>query len=160
MTSKNFAIAVATLVLIMPAFADNAAPDGKGGRYTFNKVDDGFMRLDTQTGEVALCNRRAVGWACLMAPEDRAALENEITRLRGENGALKKDILSHGLPLPPGVIPGASDARNDALTQRLPGNTDVDRAVAYVGRMWHRLVEAIANAGKQVLNKAERHGLS
>jgi hypothetical protein len=153
MTANNFAIAVATLVLTMPAFADNTAPDSKGGRYTFNKVDDGFMRLDTQTGEVALCNRRTVGWACLMAPEDRAALENEIARLRGENGALKKDLLSHGLPLPPGATPEVSGAHNDALTLRLPGNADVDRAVAYVGRMWHRLVEAIANAGKQVLNK-------
>ena len=40
------------------------------------------MRLDTQTGQVALCGRQTVGWACLAAPEDRTVLENEIARLR------------------------------------------------------------------------------
>ncbi|MGO9891188.1 MAG: hypothetical protein ACLP0L_25250, partial [Solirubrobacteraceae bacterium] len=24
----------------------------------------GYLRLDTQTGEVALCSQRSVGWAC------------------------------------------------------------------------------------------------
>jgi hypothetical protein len=42
-------------------------------------------------------------------PEDRAVLENEIARLRSENAALKKDILSRGLPLPSRRRAGAAD---------------------------------------------------
>src|SRR5215471_15383493 len=55
MINKGLAAAIA-LILAMPAIADEATPDHPQGRYTFNKVADGFLRLDTQTGEVALCS--------------------------------------------------------------------------------------------------------
>ena len=114
------------------------------------------VRLDTKTGEVALCSQKTVGWACEAAPEDRAVLENEIARLRGENAALKKDFLARGLPLPAGIMPEPF-AQNDeppssGPTIRLPSDADVDRMVATVGRAWHRFVEAIARAQKQILN--------
>ena len=94
MTKTVFATVIAGLCLIAPALADDATPDSGGGRYTFNKVAQGFLRLDTQTGEVSVCSQRTVGWACQAVPEDRAVLENEIARLRRENAALKKDMLS------------------------------------------------------------------
>jgi hypothetical protein len=81
-------------------------------------------------------------------------LENEIARLRSENAALKKDILSHGLALPSGATPEPPAAHDGDVIVRLPDNADVDRAVAYVGRIWHRFVEAIARAQKQMLNKS------
>ena len=82
-----------------------------------------------QTGEVSLCSQRTVGWACQAAPEDRAVLENEIARLRSENAALKKDLLSRGLPLPPGAMPEPPVARDgdtlrpNGLPSRLPIST-------------------------------------
>ena len=148
------AIAIAALCLNAPAIADDATPDTGGGRYTLNKVADGFVRLDTKTGEVALCSQRAVGWACQVAPEDRAAFENEIERLRGENAALKQAILSHGLPLPSGTTPEPQSGHGNDITIRLPDNADIDRAVAYVGRIWQRFVEAVTRAQQQMLNKS------
>jgi hypothetical protein len=136
------------------ATQDTATPDTAGGRYIFSKIADGFVRLDTKTGEVAQCSQRSVGWACAAAPEDRAVLESEITRLRNENGALKKDILSRGLPLPPGATAEAPLAQNDAPTVRLPSDADIDRMMAFVGRVWHRFVDAVQRAQKQVLNKS------
>jgi hypothetical protein len=154
MRAKDFAVVIAALALTLPAFADNATPDGAGPRYTFSKVGDGFLRLDKETGEVALCNQRTVGWACQAVPEDRAVLENEIARLRSENAALKNDILSAGLPLPSGVMPEppAAGAGGDEVILRLPDNADVARAMAYVSNIWNRFVEALARAEKQVLN--------
>ena len=118
-----------------------------------------MLRLDTQTGEVSLCGQKAVGWACEAAPEDRAVLENEIARLRAENGALKKDLLSRGLPLPPGVMAEPPAAPNDQPQNgetglRLPSDADIDRMVAFVDRVWHRFVDAINRAQKQMLNKS------
>ncbi len=75
---------------ILPAAAQNGAPDSEGGRYSFNRVDDGYLRLDQQTGQVSLCNRRSVGWACYPMPDERAALEEEIGRLQKDNAALEK----------------------------------------------------------------------
>jgi hypothetical protein len=154
MFSKAFVTAVAAVCLSTPVFADDATPDTNGGRYTLNKVADGFVRLDTQTGEVALCSQRTVGWACQAAPEDRAAFEGEIARLRGENAALKQALLSHGLSLPPGATPERSGSHDNDITIRLPDNADIDRAVAYVGRLWNRFVDTVNRAQKQMLNKS------
>lgn len=152
--SKVFAAVIAALCLTAPVLADDALPDNGGGRYTFNKVADGVVRLDSQTGEVALCNQRAVGWACQAAPEDRAALEQEIDRLRTENAALKHDLLSRGLPLPSGMMPEASSPQNNDITIRLPDNADLDRAMAYAAQIWHRFVDEVARVQKQMLNKS------
>ena len=154
MFSKAVALAVAAVCLSTPVLADDATPDTNGGRYTLTKVTDGFVRLDTQTGEVALCSQRTVGWACLAAPEDRAAFEREIARLRGENAALKQALLSHGLPLPSGATPEPPAGHNNDFTIRLPDDADIDRAVAYVGRLWNRFVDAVNRAQKQMLNKS------
>ena len=82
-----------------PAFAQ--APDqAEDGRYSFHRVEDGFLRLDSRSGQVSLCGRKTVGWGCQAVPDERVALESEIARLQGDNAALKKEILSHGLSLP------------------------------------------------------------
>jgi hypothetical protein len=154
MILKFIAAGIAALCLVVPVHAGDAAPDDQGGRYIFNKQADGFVRLDTRTGEVALCSQKAVGLACEAAPEDRALLENEIARLRSENAALKKDILARGLPLPPGAMPEPPAAQSSKLTVPLPSDADIDRMVALAGRVWHRFVDAVQRAQKQVLNKS------
>lgn len=155
MIKKAAAAVIAVLVLCAAALADETGPKMGDPRYGFYKSGDGFLRLDTQTGEVALCSVQPVGWACLTAPEDRAVIESEIARLRKENAALKRDLLSRGLPLPPGASaepPAAGDGNE--LTLRLPDDADIHRVVALVGQIWHRLVEAIANAQNQIMHKS------
>src|SRR5579863_2205118 len=118
MTNTTFATVIAACCLIAPALADDATPDSGGGRYTFSKVTEGFLRLDAQTGEVSVCSQRTVGWACQAVPEDRAVLENEIARLRSENAVLKRDLLSRGLPLPAGTMPEPPVVRDDGGVPR------------------------------------------
>ena len=147
------AVLIGPTVLLGPALADEATPDSEGGRYVFSKQANGFLRLDSRSGAVSLCTEQPVGWACQTAPEDRAVFENEIVRLQSENATLKKVLLAHGLSLPPGVAPDASTAQNDS-TLRLPSDADVDRAIAFVGQVWQRFIDAIARAQKQVFNKS------
>ncbi len=159
MIIRAVAAAIVALCCILPLRADEATPDNAGGRYIFSKIADGYVRLDTQTGQVAQCGPRSVGWACAAAPEDRVVLENEIARLRGENAALKKDILARGLPLPPGTMPEPPVAQHGAPQTsmpnlRLPSDADIDRVMAFVGRVWQRFVEAVQRAEKQVFNKS------
>jgi hypothetical protein len=153
MIEKICGSVVAGLCLIAPAIAEEAAPDNGHARYMLKQVDDGYLRLDTQTGDVSICARRTVGWACQTVPDDRAVLEGEIARLRGENGALKKEILANGLPLPAGAAADAAGS-GGSVTIPLPSNGDVDQAVAYVGQLWHRFVDALSRAQKQMLNKS------
>jgi hypothetical protein len=150
--------AVVAPAIVTPALADDTGPDAAGGRYLFEKQSgdqaSGYLRLDTKTGEVALCSQRSVGWACEAAPEDRAVLENEIARLRAENAALKRDLLSRGLPLPPGAMPEPPPPASGQLVMRLPSDADLDRMLAIVGQAWHRFVAAVERAQKQILNKS------
>ncbi len=153
MITKAVAGALIGWCLFTPALADDATPDNEGGRYAFSKQSDGVLRLDKQTGDVSLCSQRTVGWACQAAPDDRAILENEIARLRRENAALKKDILARGLPLPAGATAEPSATSQDPRRPRLNENPDLDRVLAFAERMWHRLVEVIARAEKQLKDR-------
>jgi len=159
MIAKPIAAVIAALCLTAPTIADEVTPDTAGGRYVFRKQADGFVRLDTQTGELALCSQKPVGWVCEAAPEDRAALENVIARLQVENAALKKDILARDLPLPPGVMPEqpaaqSSEIQNGKTTLHLPSDADIDRVVTFAGHVWQRFVDAVERAQKQVFNKS------
>jgi len=152
MNKRTCAIVVAVCCLIAPALADEETPDNDHGRYSFSKVAEGLLRLDMQTGQVSVCSQRAVGWACQAAPEDRAVLENEIARLGTENAVLKKELIARGLPLPGGAAPEPPTAHENDRAPQLGDNSDLDRMVALAGRLWHRFVDAIARAQKQVLN--------
>ncbi|HEV2623629.1 MAG TPA: hypothetical protein VGV62_00685 [Xanthobacteraceae bacterium] len=146
-------LVVAAAILGGPVRADQAMPDTEGGRYVFSKQASGFLRLDTQSGAVASCSEQPVGWACQAAPEDRAVFENEIARLQNENAALKKIILAHGLSLPSGAATEAPAAQNGP-SLHLPSDADIDRAIAFVGKVWQRFIEAVAHAEKQIFNKS------
>ena len=159
MSAKAMALVIGVVCLAAPAGADEAPPpDTAGGRYVFAKEADrqgnGYVRLDTQTGEVSLCSQRAVGWACTAAPDDRAVFENEIARLRAENAALKKDLVTHGLPLPPGTTAESSSTQSNQLTVQLPSDAQIARVMAFAARIWHRFVAAVERAQKQILNKS------
>src|SRR5262252_6143830 len=96
-------IAIALLLgsAIPAAQADDNAASNPPPRYSFNRVDDGFLRLDNVSGQVSYCRAHAVGWACEVVPEDRAALEKEIVRLQDEVAGLKAKVASLQEPPPP-----------------------------------------------------------
>jgi len=135
------ALTIAGALIAPPAQAQTPEnDDSHDNRYQFNRVEDGYLRLDLKTGQVSLCSRRAVGWTCLAVPDDRTAFEGEIARLQGENAALKKGMLDRGLALPGGVTTDAPVARGDR-DLKLPNHADVDRMVSAVEKVWRRLVE-------------------
>jgi hypothetical protein len=138
-------LALAAAALAPAAFAQTAAPDSENGRYTFNQAADGWLRLDTRTGQVSLCARKDTGFACNTVPDERSALENEIARLQRENGALKKDMLARNLPLPGGVAgaPSAAQQRELNLKVPLPSDAEIDRAMSAFEKMWRRLVDMV-----------------
>jgi hypothetical protein len=143
------------------------SPDG---RFALYRIDDGFVRLDRRTGEVAACSRRADGWACDAAAEERTAFDQKLERLQRDNAVLKQALLDRGLPLPDGMAgiasaaPPAAEAApsGGALVPRPPqtvppaastapkaGEADraareeveIDRIMTIVDRVWRRVVD-------------------
>ena len=114
------ALFVAAFALATPAVAQSASSENDDNRYTFNRAEDGYLRLDGRTGQVSLCTRRTVGWACLLVPDERTALELEVARLQNENAALKKDLLARNLPLPGVVKPDQPGPKPEEPRLQLP----------------------------------------
>lgn len=141
---RLFAMPLALLLGAVPlaALAQTGSPDTENGRYSFNRVEDGFLRLDQRTGQVSLCNRRSVGWSCHPVPDERTALEEEIARLQKDNAALKKEMLARGIT-PPGGSMAQAPAPADKPDLKTPSEADLDRAMAVMERWWKRLVEMV-----------------
>jgi hypothetical protein len=145
---------VAGLALAVPAaWAQSTVPENDDSRYTFNRVDDGYLRLDGRTGQVSICARRPVGWTCEAVPDERAALEAEIARLQGENTAVKKELLARNLPLPGTVKPEPPAAKPEEPRLQLPNDADLDKVMNFIEKIWRRLVEMIATLQKDMLKK-------
>src|SRR5262249_39517544 len=68
---RLFALALTlSLADFAVASAQTATPDSENGRYSFNPVADGVLRLDTRTRQVSQCSRNDVG--CLQGGAGRA----------------------------------------------------------------------------------------
>jgi hypothetical protein len=147
-----------------PAVPAEAAPPDQGprpgtvaARFSFNRVDDGVLRLDTQTGQVAFCSARGAGWACHAVPEDRAAFEQEIARLQDQVTALKSEIAALREPPPPrppaDLVPPPPADKSNELTIKLPTQEDIDRASAALQQAWRRLVDMLVNFKNDMMRK-------
>jgi hypothetical protein len=149
MRNLTFAIAAVLACAASPALAQDNAPPS---RYSFNRVDDGLLRLDNQTGQVAFCSAHAVGWACQAVPEDRAALEKEIVRLQEKVASLKQEVAAlrePPPPRPPADLTPPADRSEDSARLR----EDLARARVAFENAWRRLVEMIVNFQKDMMHK-------
>lgn len=135
------------------AWGQTAAPQTDDRRYTFNRVDDGYLRLDGRTGQVSLCLQRPAGWACQAVPDERTALEAEIARLQAENAAIKKELIARNLPLPGTIKPEAPATSPDDPRLQLPNDAELNKVMNFVEKVWRRLLEMIATVHKDLLKK-------
>jgi hypothetical protein len=107
--------ALAGLLTAFPLLAEEPAP----GRYAMQKTDSGVARLDTQTGEVSLCQEKTGEMVCRMAADERTAFELELDLLTKRVETLEK-AASEG---PLGVKP------------RLPTKEEIDQTMSVMERM-------------------------
>jgi hypothetical protein len=130
------------------------------GHFSFHRMGDGFIRLDSHTGQLAQCGWNATGWSCKAVPDEREALESEIARLQRQNAELKKSLLSRGLDLPAGVMADAPAAKAPGATDKgvqapsTPAEADLDRAIAYMKYVWRRLVEMMVELQRDIQRKS------
>jgi hypothetical protein len=146
---------VAGLVLaVAAASAQSTSAECEDSRYTFNRADDGYLRLDGRTGQVSMCTRRPVGWTCQTVPDERAALETEIARLQTENVALKRELVARNIPLPGLVKPEPQPSpKPEEPRLQLPNDADLNKVVNFVEKVWRRLVEMIVTLQKDMLKR-------
>ncbi|MEW5965349.1 MAG: hypothetical protein AB1749_17560 [Pseudomonadota bacterium] len=122
----------ASLALATGVLAEDA------GRYRMSPTDGGFVRLDTQTGAMALCAKRDQGWSCTAMADDQASQRQRIETLEAENKALRDEIkrLEEVLGVgesKPGT--GAAPPAPPGGAFKLPSEEDIDKGFDYLDRM-------------------------
>lgn len=139
------ALAQAQAPLLTPA-----TPSAPDARWSFKRVDDGFVRLDGKTGQVAHCTPVHAGWACQAVPEDRAALEKQVADLKAEVASLKQQIAALRAAPPP---PPPPPEKAPGLSLRMPTQADIAHARDYLAGAWNRMVQMIMHFQHDVLRK-------
>ncbi len=71
-----------------------------GDRYQMQTVDQGIIRLDTETGQVSQCTFEGDALVCKTATEDETSTSQEVLRLRAENEELRKRLAERGGDMP------------------------------------------------------------
>ena len=135
-------------------------------RFSFNRVENGFLRLDNDSGEVAYCSAQPAGWTCQPISIQRADIEGakngvvglkaEITRLQEEIASLKKQVAELKEPSPPrppaDLTP--NDDKGSDVTIRLPSSEEMARAREFIESTWRRLVEMLVTIQKDIMRKS------
>jgi hypothetical protein len=149
--SRLLAFVVAASALAAPvAGAQPSSPEGGDARFTFHRADDGYLRLDGRSGQISMCNRRASGWQCQLVPDERTALEAEISRLQSDNAVLKKELLGRNLPLPDGMRPDQPAPKSQVRRPQSPDDAEFNRVMSAMEKIWRRLVEMIASVQRDI----------
>lgn len=125
------------IFMVLAAFAACAgtafAQETRTGRYTMHKSDDGFVRLDTETGAMSLCRKSAQAWGCAPMADTGPSSSADVARLQQENTELRAEIKRMEENL------GLRGDRNKSASNRpnfkLPTEKEVDGALDYFERM-------------------------
>lgn len=108
-------LALGGVLAAIAALAQEPAP----GRYAMQKTDSGIARLDTQTGEVSLCQEGKGEMVCRMAADERTAFELELDLLTKRVETLEKTV----------------GEGQTALKPRLPTKEEIDQTMSIMERM-------------------------
>jgi hypothetical protein len=110
-----------TLVATVQAFAEEPASN----RYTMEKTDNGFVRLDTRTGEMSICTEQAGQLVCRLAADERRAFEDTLSELSARVENLESRLDTLALP-------------EDSMGTEIPDEEELDRALGAMEKMMRR----------------------
>jgi hypothetical protein len=115
------------LLLTTLILTASAAPAAEiTGRYVLEKVEQGFLRLDRETGAMALCAAKAGVWECTTVKDAGLNQNAELARLKAENETLKARI---------------AELEKGGGPTKLPSDQEVDRMMDIFGRMFDRFLD-------------------
>ena len=128
------------LALLLPAAAPACFAGEAPGRYTLTPAGSGFLRLDSATGALSLCQQKLGGWTCEGIGDDFLALQQEIDRLTKETEELKQRLTAAEAELE------AKDAEGEPLavgpTLQLPGSA-LDEVSKFVDKLIRHLQDMV-----------------
>ncbi len=147
--------ALISATLIMPTSSQAA-----GGRYQMTPVENGFMRLDTETGAVSICKNATGKVVCELAEDGAGQYTKDIDKLKQENKKLRAEVdrLEQHFGLGANTPPGANNRTkpNDlrppvppSAQFKVPQKEDVDQMFNYIEGMLNKFRERLRRLEKE-----------
>jgi hypothetical protein len=121
---------------VLAALATSSAQAENAGRYRLEKSADGYVRMDTQTGEMSLCGERSGQLVCKSAADERTAFQDEIERLQGTVKGLDERIAR---------LENSLAAR---LESSLPSEEDFNKTMSYMERFLRSFMGIVKDLNK------------
>lgn len=95
---------IAGTILALSATAATA----QTARFTIEKTDDGYVRMDTETGQMSVCDITGDQMVCKMAADERSAFDADIAALEDRVALLEKR-LGAGVAMPENNLPSEGE---------------------------------------------------
>lgn len=132
---------IAVLSVAIAGFAVSA-PAQESDRYTLEKSDEGYIRMDRRTGAMSICTERDGQLVCRLAADDRDAFESEIQRLGDAVDALGKRV-------------EALEARTDT-SGNLPSQSEFDQGLSYMEQFFRRFMGVVQDFDRSWRDEPEK----
>ena len=100
-------------------------------RYTMEKSDNGYVRMDRKTGQMSICEERSGQLVCKLAADERSAFQDEVDRLQDRLSGLEKRVAE---------IETASRLNPNAL---LPDEESFEKSLGYMERFFRRFMDIV-----------------
>ena len=125
-------IAVISPLLFMSllAGASAAEPD----RYRLEKTPNGYVRMDTRTGEMSICQEKWGELVCRMAADERTAVHDEMERLQTELKALDDQLAT--VKALEDRVTKLENSVTAKIEQSLPTEEDFNKTMSYMERFF------------------------
>lgn len=114
-------------VVALSLLAGAPAVGQETSRYTLERTERGFVRMDQDTGQISLCEEIGKSLVCRMAADDRDAYAADIEALEARIAALEALL---GEPNAPALTPRPSEG--------LPSEKDFETTLDYMERFFRR----------------------
>lgn len=128
------------LLIAIPAIvalgvgAATVASQERQGRFVMSPTENGFVRLDTETGAMSVCTQRNGRWICELMEDEAKALRDENARLRAEVKRLQDEAA---------LAEQAPSTRQPERQLELPTEEEVDKALDYFENIFRKFRERI-----------------
>ena len=110
----------------------------ESGRFTMTPTENGYLRMDTETGSVSVCHRKSGDWSCDNIEDDQLNLQHKLDQLTKENKRLKKELKN--------LERMAEDSEMVTRKKKkltLPTEEDVDKVMNFMERMIKRFKKMV-----------------
>jgi len=128
-------------LILVAIFAASASSAAEPDRYRLEKTPDGYVRMDTRTGEMSLCQERWGELVCRMAADERTAMQDELERLQSDIDALEGRLAEvEALELRVAALENSLTSR---IEKTLPTEEDFNRTMSYMERFFRGFMDIV-----------------